>query len=94
MFQIRGQDVNLVLNHQKGHTSTVNTLSKPTNASTGHLLLAYGTHFQGLVQFSRTDFESPVKSSIASAGNIQVKLMPGLRATIRDKSHMILTSLS
>ena len=32
------------------------------------------------------------KSSIASARNIQVKLIPGLRVTIRDKICMIVTS--
>ena len=50
------------------------------NASTGHLQLAYETQSQGLVQFSGTDFGSPTKSLIASAGNIQVKLrIPGLK---------------
>mgnify|MGYP006183358143 CR=1 FL=1 len=96
MFQRRGQGVSLVLNHWRGHISPLNALSRLTNASTGHLRLAYyGTQFQGLAQFSGTDFRSPKKSLIASAGTVPVTLIPVLRVTIGDKmSHMIVASLS
>ena len=69
---------------------------KLMSALTGHLRLGYyGTQqFQGLVQFSETDFGSPMmKSSIASAVTIPVKLDMRLSVTIRDKSPMIVASL-
>lgn len=96
MFQRRGKGISLILKHRRAYFSTLNTLWRSTSASTGHLRLAYyGTQFQGLVQFSGTDFRSPKKSLIASAGTVPVTLIPVLRVTIGDKmSHMIVASLS
>ena len=54
--------------------------------STDHVQVAYGTQIQDLVQFSETDFGSPMRFLIASAGTSPVKLIPGNKVTLRDKS--------
>ena len=85
--------ISLVLNHRRGHISNLNTFSRPTNVLTArYLQLAYGTHLQCLVQFSGRDFGSPLKPSVASAGNIQVQLIPGSRVTIWYQSLTIVAS--
>ena len=54
--------------------------------STDHVQVANGTQIQDLVQFSETDFGSPMRFLIASAGTSPVKLIPGNKVTLRDKS--------